>query len=321
MTPDKPPQIAVVIPCYRVRDHILGVIDRIDRQVAMIYVVDDCCPQETGRFIAENCRDNRVRVLFNPENLGVGGAVCTGYRQAMADNQDIVVKIDGDGQMDPGMIPKFIRPIVEGKADYTKGNRFFYLSSLTGMPWIRIFGNGVLSLVSKAASGYWNIMDPTNGFTAIHRKSLDLLPLSSLDRDYFFESDMLFRLGTIRAVVRDIQMDAVYGDEQSNLSIGRAFFRFPLLYARCFAKRIFYNYYLRDFNIASIELLTGSLLLGFGIVFGAYHWHLSATTGQYASTGTVMLATLPVILGVQLLLNALNYDLSNVPSLPLAGMD
>lgn len=312
-------KIAVVVPCYKVKKHILGVLESIDSTVSKIYVVDDACPDGSGKYVVDNCMDNRVSVLFSEVNSGVGGAVISGYLQALKDDMDIVVKVDGDGQMDCKLIPKFCRPILEGKADYTKGNRFNSIDSLVSMPLVRKIGNALLSFVNKASSGYWKIMDPTNGFTAIHKTALSLLPLDKLSNRYFFESDMLFRLGTIRAVVRDISMDSKYGDEKSNLKISKVIFEFTPLYIRSFFKRIFYTYFLRDFHIASIELVLGCLLMLFGVVFGSYEWLESSRTGIPASTGTVMVAILPVIIGFQLLLSSMHYDLANSPSIPLQG--
>ena len=250
-------RIAVAIPCYKVKAHILSVIEGIGPEVTKIYVVDDCCPESSGDYVIEYNQDPRVQVLRNPVNMGVGGAIVTGYKQALADDMDIVVKIDGDGQMDPCLIQKFIEPILSGNTDYTKGTRFFTLDSLAAMPRVRKFGNAVLSFVNKVSSGYWGVMDPTNGYTAIHRKALSLLPMEKLSKRYFFESDMLFRLGTLRAVVKDIVMDSKYEDEESNLSIRKVIVDFPPLYIKAFFKRVFYNYFLRDFNGASMELVIG----------------------------------------------------------------
>ncbi|MBY7783168.1 glycosyltransferase family 2 protein [Vibrio fluvialis] len=310
-------KIAVAIPCYKVKKHILSVIEQIGPEVDVIYVVDDCCPESTGEYVIENCSDKRVTVLNNKHNLGVGGAVVTAYKEALKDGIDIVVKIDGDGQMDPALLPHFIAPIVKGEADYTKGSRFFTLDSLISMPRMRKIGNAALSFINKVSSGYWHVMDPTNGYTAVHYKSLSLLPLDKLSQRYFFESDMLFRLGTLRAVVQDIPMDALYADEVSNLSIKKVLLDFPPLYIKAFGKRVFYNYFLRDFNGASMKLIIGLLMMLSGSVWGGGQWINSIYSGTETSTGTVMLAVLPIILGFQLLLSAIDYDMSHAPTRPL----
>lgn len=309
--------VAVVIPCYRVRSQILTLIKQIGAEVERIVVVDDACPEESGRYVRENCTDRRVSVLTNEKNLGVGGAMLRGYAHALEAGADIVVKLDGDGQMDPRWIKYLIRPIEDGRADYAKGNRFFKVDGLRSMPRVRLLGNAVLSFFSKISSGYWTIFDPTNGYTAISTATLALLPLNKISRGYFFESDMLFQLGTVRACVVDVPMDAVYADEKSSLRISRVLFQFLRKHVTNACKRIAYNYFLRDFSLASVELVAGIGLVFFGTIFGEYHWAESIRTGITATTGTVMLAALPVILGVQLLLSFLAFDIGSTPNMAI----
>lgn len=310
-------KIAVVIPCYKVKQHILDVLEKIGPECTFIYVVDDACPEGTGAYVQQHLADPRVKVLFNPENLGVGGAVLRGYRRAIEDGADIIVKIDGDGQLDPALITDFIRPIRHGWADYTKGNRFYTIESLKPMPWPRLIGNAVLSFFTKFSTGYWDIFDPTNGYTAIHAKVARLLPFQKINHGYFFESDMLFRLGSIHAVVLDIPMQAVYEDETSNLRIFSVIPQFVAKHCSNLVKRIIYGYLLRDVSLASFELLAGFGLTLFGLFFGAYHWLVSIQTGQLASSGTVMLAAIALMLGIQFLLSFIGYDIAAVPKVPL----
>ena len=310
-------KIAVVIPAYRVRDHILDVLDAIGTEVTAVYVVDDACPEESGQHVEANCRDPRVSVLYQPQNSGVGGATLAGFMQAYRDGADVVVKVDGDGQMDTSRIGVLVRPLVEGHADYAKGNRFFAPELLGEMPVLRLLGNSALSFITKISSGYWRVMDPTNGFVAIHAKILGVLPIAKIDRGYFFESDLLFRLNTLRAVVAEVPMPARYGDEESNLRIGRAIVPFAAKHLRCLTKRIFYNYFLRDFNLGSVQLVAGTLLTLFGAVFGGQAWWQHAQLGQTTPSGTVMIAALPVLIGIQLLLSAINYDILSEPRIPL----
>ncbi len=310
-------KIAVVIPSYKVKKHILALIPEIGSEICKIYVVDDKCPENSGLFVQEHCKDPRVEVLFNEKNMGVGGAVKTGYKKALVDGIEVIVKLDGDGQMDPKLIPALIKKIEQGRADYVKGNRFYNIDTLMAMPKLRLFGNSMLSFINKFVNGYWNIMDPTNGFTAIHISAIKQLPLDKIENRYFFESDMLFRLGVARAVVADMPMDAKYADEVSNLSIRKVLFEFPPKYFVRFFKRIFYSYFLRDFNAASVELVLGFVFFIFGLSIGSYYWTQSIKTGISATSGTVMLAALPVILGMQLLLSALSFDIKNLPKEPL----
>ncbi len=312
-----PTTVAVVIPCYRVVPTVLEVLQKIGPDADRIYCVDDACPDESGRLIEKQCHDPRVRVICHRKNQGVGGATVTGFRAALEDGAEIVVKIDGDGQMDPALLPRFLNPIRAGRADYCKGNRFFSVESVQSMPAIRLLGNALLSFVSKLSSGYWNIFDPTNGYIAIHARVLAELPLEKIHQRYFFESDMLFRLNTIGAVVEDVPMKARYADEHSSLRVGRVLLPFLLNHVRNFGKRIVYNHFLRNFSVASVELALGLVSLLFGVVFGAVRWCDSITSGVPVTAGTVMLAALPVILGSQLLLSFLNYDVRNIPQIPL----
>jgi len=306
--------IAVVIPCYKVKQHILDVISSIGPEVSRIYIIDDKCPDNSGNYVEEHCNDQRVIVLRHEINQGVGGAVMTGYRAALADDAEIIIKIDGDGQMDPSLILYFIAPILSGEADYTKGNRFYDLEEIRTMPLLRLFGNAVLSLMTKLSSGYWNLFDPTNGFTAIHSDVARHLPFKKISNRYFFETDMLFRLNTLRAVVVDVPMDAKYGEEVSNLKISKIALEFLYKHTRNLIKRIFYNYYLRDLSIASIELPIGLMMLVFSIVFGGYHWMQASQLAVPTSTGTVMLAAMPLLMGLQLILAFINYDIASVPT-------
>ena len=309
-------KIAVVIPSFRVTDHILDVLCGIGPEVSKIFVVDDACPDKSGDFVENNSKDERVTVLRHKENQGVGGAVVTGYKAALEAGIDIVVKVDGDGQMDPALIPNLIVPLLSGEADYAKGNRFDSLEDLYEMPRVRILGNAVLSLWSKQSTGYWRITDPTNGFTAIHRKALENIHLDKLRKTYFFESDMLFRLSIINAVVTDVPMKARYGEEKSHLKIRKVLIEFPIRHTINLLKRIFYRYYLREWSIASIELPVGFALLVFGAWFGIASFIEASGAGRATTAGQVTVAAIGIILGVQLLLSFLAFDVSSEPKIP-----
>ncbi|MEL7240317.1 MAG: glycosyltransferase family 2 protein, partial [Planctomycetota bacterium] len=263
------PRIAVVIPSYRVSKHILGVLAGIGPHVDRIYVVDDACPEKTADLVESRVSDDRIRIIRHHVNQGVGGAVLSGYRAALEEDVDIVVKVDGDGQMDPKLIEPLTHLIEVGEADYVKGNRFNSLSNLKGMPALRLFGNAALSFLTKLSSGYWQIFDPTNGFTAVHRAALEAIDLDGLSRRYFFESDMLIHLGHARAVVADMPMRAHYGDEDSNLKISRVITEFFWRHVTAIGQRVMYQYLLRDFTIASANLLVGTVFVLFGVTYGA----------------------------------------------------
>ncbi len=313
-------RIAVVVPCYRVADAILPLLARIGPEVDRIFVVDDACPDGSGERVRTGTSDPRVHVRLHVSNQGVGGAVATGYRAALEAGAEIIVKLDGDGQMDPSLIPALIQPIRSGKADYAKGNRFHRLSYLRGMPPVRLVGNACLSFLTKASSGYWQLLDPTNGFTAIHASVLAELDLDRLARRYFFESDLLYHLNALRAVVAELPMAARYADEVSSLRPMRMVGPFLAGNLRNFLRRVATGYLLRNSSIASVELLLAVPLMLFGLGFGAWHWWMSIHSGEAATAGTVMLAALPLILGVQLLLSWLNHDVAAEPRLPIHPM-
>ncbi|MEI8177469.1 DPM/DPG synthase family glycosyltransferase [Aestuariivirga sp.] len=313
MTTSDGPKIAVVIPSYRVRDKILEVLARIGPEVSAIYVVDDGCPDGSGRWVEEHNCDPRVTVIYNAVNLGVGGATLAGMRQAREDGCGILVKIDGDGQMDPAMIGTFCAVILSGQADLAKGNRFFEVEGLKSMPRLRLLGNAGLSLLSKLSTGYWHVFDPTNGFLCMHGVIFDHLPVDKIEKRYFFESDLLFRLNVLGATVVDIPMHSFYDGEKSEMRPMREVLPFFGRHARNTAKRIFYNYFLRDFSIGSLELVLGLAAITFGLIFGLLHWG----TTEPATSGTVMVAALPIITGTQLVIAFLNYDIRMTPHSPL----
>lgn len=312
------PRVAVVIPCYRVTASIEAVVAAIGDEVWRIYCIDDASSDDTAVSIASAAgRDARVRLISRQANGGVGAAVVDGMRAAIADGATIIVKVDGDGQMNPAFIPDFVDPIRQGEADFVKGNRFFSLDGVARMPTLRLVGNAGLSFFAKLSTGYWDLFDPANGYIAIHAEVARLLPLDRLHRRYFFESDLLFRLATIRARVIELPLETVYADETSHLSELRCLVTFPVLHARNFAKRLFYNYILRNFSTASLSLAAGIVSTAFGLIYGAQHWLMSMRTNEVASAGTVMLSALPVLVGIQLLLSFLSQDVALTPTAPI----
>jgi glycosyltransferase involved in cell wall biosynthesis len=304
--------IAIVIPTYRARSSIVSVINRIDNSVGLIVVVDDCCPEGSGEVVKKNCDDERIVVIRHEINQGVGGAFLTGMSEALKRGAEIVVKVDADGQMDPALVPLIVRPIRNHGADYVKGNRFYFISNIGPMPKARIFGNLFLSFLTKLASGYWNIMDPTNGFLAIHASVAKLLRPNKVARRFFFESDMLYHLSLIGAKVMDLPMTSTYGDEVSNLKIGNVILPFLAGNLSNTMKRIVYKYFIRDFSVASLELLLGIPLIAFGFSFGLVSWISHGVAGTLTPLGTIMLSALSFLTGLQLLLAFINYDINTM---------
>jgi dolichol-phosphate mannosyltransferase len=314
-------RVGVVIPAYRAEGTIAAVIRGLPDEIAHIIVVDDASPDRTVEA-AEALRDRRVRVVRRTANGGVGAAVKTGYEAALEAGCDIVVKVDADGQMDADFIPDLVFPLLTGEAGYAKGNRLWSYEASRAMPRRRLLGNLFLSLATKAASGYWNVLDPTNGFTAVRADVLRRLDWRHIGDRYFFETSLLVELHLMRVPVRDVLMPARYAGERSSMRLVPIAFEFSGRLVRALMRRLVLEYFLLDFRPGSVFGLLGAALTAFGTVFGGYHWYLGHTTGISTPAGTVMVAAAPFIVGLQLLLQALLLDITETrnfaPLPPLA---
>lgn len=312
-------KVAVVIPCFKVEPYLLKVVQGIPSYVQTIILVDDCSPDGTPALIDQIAQDHdpRVVALHHSVNEGVGGATMTGVRYAYSKQTDIVVKMDGDGQMDPEYFPDLLLPILRGQADFTKGNRFASAEVLKKMPVVRLIGNSGLSFLNRLASGYWNILDPTNGYFAMRPELVLRFSEKGLDNRYFYESSQLIELGICRAVVQDIPMRTIYSDEVSGLSPKKALMEFPLKLLFGLCRRVWITKILLTTTPEFILGFFGFLLLMLGSIWGGYHWTYSIIAGRTASAGTVMLAALPCMFGLQMLLFALLFDIQSVPTTPL----
>ena len=312
-------RIAAVIPAFRVENEIESVLHGLPPYITNIIVVDDASPDHTSDLVTALAKlDPRVVLIRHERNQGVGGALVSGFRKALELEAQIVIKIDGDGQMDVSRIPNLLAPLIQGKADYAKGNRFRDFTALQQMPLIRRIGNMGLGFLSKAATGYWNLFDPTNGFVAIRAETLAQLPLDKIDHTYYFETSMLANLYLLGAVVKDVPMPARYKGEVSSLVIHRVLFEFPFKLFGTLLRRILLKSFIYDFSMASIYIFTGLPLLLFGLIFGSVKWIQYAERNIAAPTGTVILPTLSVLLGIQFLLSAIEIDLRSVPQEPLS---
>ncbi len=311
--------LAAVVPAFCVERQIVSVLEAMPREIDVVFVVDDGSPDGTGAAV-RSFDDPRVRLIRHEKNRGVGGAMATGYRAALEAGADFIVKCDGDGQMDPALIPSLVTPLVRGRSDYAKGCRFHHFTELRSMPRGRFVGNIGLTFLTKLASGYWHVLDPQNGFVAIRSEALRRIPIDKLARGYFFENDMLIRLNCIEARVLDVPMPARYGDESSSLNPWRVLVSFPARLVAGFCRRLFWRYLFFDVSPVAVLFLSGLALTLFGAIFGSYHWIHNAGLGRETPTGTVILAAVPLILGVQLLLQALVLDIQNSPR-PSADAD
>jgi dolichol-phosphate mannosyltransferase len=306
--------ISVIIPCHNVARHIEEVVRNLPSEINYIIAVNDSSRDETESILIRLCEQNEKIIYLKHEvNQGVGSAMLTGFKKSIELNCDITVKMDGDNQMDPVYIPALIKPLIEKEADFTKGNRFRDFKALRKMPISRRIGNLGLSFLIKAASGYWNIFDPNNGFIAIRNETLQNLDFDKIHKRYFFESSMLIELYYSNAVVQDIFMKARYGDEISGLSRTKTLFEFPPKLFAAFIRRVILKYFLFEFNIASLFLLFGFPLFIIGILYGFMNFVKYTREGIPAPTGTVVIPSLLIILGFQLLLSAANYDINNYP--------
>jgi dolichol-phosphate mannosyltransferase len=311
--------VAAVMPAYNVARELGSVLRAMPPIFTTIIVINDASSDQTGAIAERYAElDRRIVVVHHETNRGVGGAMVTGFRTAMEAGADIVVKIDADGQMPLWLVPQLIAPLISGEADYTKGNRFRDFQAVRAMPLARRIGNVALSFLAKAATGYWHVFDPTNGFLAIRCDVLSQLPLQKIDRTYFFEISMLSHLYIIGAVVKEVPMPARYAGETSSLSIPRVLRQFPGRLLWSLMRRLVLKNFVYDFNLASLHLAVGVPLLLVGLGFGGWNWfwysfHLRAA----APTGTVVLPALMIMVGVQLLLSAAQYDLEAVPREPI----
>jgi glycosyltransferase involved in cell wall biosynthesis len=309
--------VGVVVPAYRVAAHIEQVIRGIPRFVSAIVVVDDRSPDDTAARV-ERLADPRVTLLRHDENQGVGGAMVTGFRECIRQKLDIVVKMDGDDQMDPAHLSRILEPLLDGRADMVKGNRYSSIASLKQMPLVRVAGNAGLTFLVKMASGYWNTFDPANGYIAIRTSVLERLDLAQLPKRYFFESGFLIELGIQRAVIVDVPIPARYGDERSSLSVPRTLLGFPPRLVWGLVRRLFWRYFVHDFSAVSVFLLCGIPSLAFGIAYAAYWYWGPHSRGEIATAGDVMETAMPIILGVQFILQAVVLDVQGIPRTPLS---
>lgn len=312
-------KICVVIPMYRAEASIQNVLRNLPDWIWKIVVVDDASPDRSAE-LALALGDPRLELVRHTQNQGVGGAMLSGYQRGVELGATVLVKMDADDQMDPAWLPQLLAPLLSGRADYAKGNRFVDVENVLRMPGLRRIGNLGLSLMTKAASGYWNIFDPTNGYTALDAEVFRRLDPKRIHRRYFFESSMLIELSIHRAVVQDVNIPARYSGEVSSLSIGRVLIEFPWLLLRGFLNRFWMQYFVLDFSLGTLYFVAGMLLFLFGCIWGGVFWARSILLGTIATTGTVMISVVGITLGFQLLLQGLAFETQNIPDTPITPL-
>jgi glycosyltransferase involved in cell wall biosynthesis len=299
--------VAVVVPAHNEELLIARVIETSPTLVDHIIVVDDASSDRTSES-ARSVGDPRLELIRLEENEGVGGAILKGHMRALELQADISVVMAGDAQMDPSYLPDLLDPIADGDAEFTKANRFYGIGSFTGMPRHRILGNILLSFLTKASSGYWNLFDPQNGYTAIHRRALERLPLHKIARRYEFENDLLIHLNILRVSARDVPIPAVYGNEISEIRLTRVAPRLLKQLFKGFWLRIWWKYVLQSFSPVALMLFSGLACLLFGTAVGVFV--IVNTLGPpEASAGTVIISMGPILTGIQLLLYSMFLDI------------
>ena len=308
-------QITIVIPYYNASKEILRVVSKLPDYIHSVVIVDDKSPDPLPYEAIKQIINPKIMIYFleNKINMGVGSATKKGFKKAIEIGSKIVIKVDSDDQMDLNFIPQLINPLIKDEVEVTKGNRFRNLKALKKMPLFRRMGNLILSFLIKAATGYWNKFDPTNGFIAIKTEALEKINFSNLSNRYYFETSLLSELYFEKNKIKDISMPAIYGEEKSNMQLWKMPFVFGIRLVKTFIKRIVKEYFLYDFNIGSLYVLVGFPLFIFGVVYGIYEWIYYATINKFAPTGTIMIVTLSIILGFQLILQAVQYDIINAP--------
>jgi glycosyltransferase involved in cell wall biosynthesis len=307
-------KIAAVVPAYKEEKMIGAVITTMPDFVDHIVIVDDCSPDATSEVVRTHA-DPRVTLIRHEVNKGVGGAIITGHKAALELGSDVNVIMAGDAQMDPAFLPALLDRVTDDGYGFAKANRFFSPESFSGMPKYRVFGNIVLSFMTKLASGYWNLFDPQNGYTAVRTEALKRVPLDHVAQRYSFENDLLIHLNILQVPAVDVPIPAVYGNEVSSIKLGRVIPELLTLLTRGFWRRIWYRYVLWSFSPIALLLVAGLVLFFFGL--GVAIWVcFQIAASVVATAATVMLAALPLMIGTQMLISALQLDIQASPSDP-----
>lgn len=310
-------KVAVVIPCYDEGHLIARVIETMPECVDRLYVVDDKSSDDTAQVVQRlaEADPERIRFIAHPVNQGVGGAIASGYKAALADRMDVTVVMAGDAQMDPDDLPAIVAPVARGECDYTKGNRLFTGDAWYIIPRVRYLGNSMISLLTKIASGYWHVADSQSGYTAIGLEALETIDWDKMYKRYGQPNDLLVRLNIHSFRVRDVTIRPVYGvGERSGIKPLRMIPRLSWLMFRLFLYRMGMKYVVRDFHPLLFFYAIGMVLFPAGFVFGVYLIAVRLFSGPVAGTSAIF-AALMVLSGLQFLLFAMWFDMDHNKSL------
>lgn len=304
-------KVAAIIPCFLSLSTAPSVIKETLRYVDYVICVDDKCPQLTGKSIQKIFNEDKVFVIYNSKQMGVGGAVKIGIKKALEFEPDIVLKIDSDGQMNPKLIPKLIEPILKGNAEMTKGNRFKNINKIIKMPLLRLIGNSSLGFITRLSTGYWELFDPTNGFIALRADLFESLFLEKVDNRYFFETDLLFRCSLSNVLIQEVYMEPIYlKNGISSLNPLFEIINFSIKNLIIFFKRICYQYFLFEINPGSIQLLLSifSGLISFFTISKSIY--INIILDDYTPVGDLTLFLASIIISIQMFLGFIYYDTS-----------
>ena len=302
--------VAVIVPAYDEEKLIGKVLETIPSFIDRIVVVDDASSDRTGDVVkAHQQEDSRIVYLLHPKNQGVGGAIVTGYKWARDNEIFVSVVMAGDGQMDPEDLPGLLDPIVEGRVDYSKGNRLFTGKAWNVIPKTRYLGNAALSFLTKIASGYWHVADSQSGYGAVNLEVLRTIDLDSIYRRYGMPNDFLVRLNVYQFRVRDVAVNPIYGiGERSGMKIYRVVFTLSFLLLKLFLWRLKEKYVIRDFHPLVLFYLLGFILTPIGLIFGCYLMVFRLFVGTVAAT-SALFAAFFAISGLQSLFFAMWFDM------------
>jgi glycosyltransferase involved in cell wall biosynthesis len=302
--------VAVVVPAYNEQKLIEKTLVSIPAFVDLIIVVDDASKDDTANIVERLAKENpKIMLVRHSTNQGVGGAIISGYKKAIETDTDVTAVMAGDAQMDPKDLEAIVDPIASGKADYTKGNRLFYGDAWNMMPKHRYLGNSFLSLLTKIASGYWNIADSQSGYTAISLLALRKLQLGNIYKRYGMPNDILIRLNKYDFRVKDVHVRPVYGiGEKSGIKLYRDIPRIVWVLFRGFWQRLFFKYVIKDFHPLVFFYLLGVILFPTGFIFGLYLVFHRLFFGPVASTSALFAAFL-FISGLHSIFFAMWFDM------------
>lgn len=305
-------RVAAILPCYNEEKLIAKTINTLPDFVDDIIAVDDLSNDGTWKIIQSLAKKNkRISPIHHAVNQGIGGSYISGFEKALANDADLVFTMAGDAQCNQDYMSNMIDTLLEEKLDYVKANRFVHLEELKQMPAFRRIGNTVITILTKFSSGYYSIFDSQNGYGVFTRKTLENLPTKNIGRRYDYENTLLISLSIMGARIKDEPVPAIYGDEESTIPVFKTTLRALRVVWRGFWRRIYNKYVVINFHPIALFIFSGLLLGGAGIIFGIYIIAAKLISDVTPSSGTVMLAVLPIILGFQLLLSAITMDMNN----------